>query len=153
MEKLTPCERAYLLQSSHKRRSVFDIPANFKGDHSWLDDIPHQPNNIRYAIQIAMDNRNHLKKILLFVEGTLYFYDKDHQLTEKESESWYADSKCYTGFSEWFREYYGRILTPTQTKHVVNLCVQYKIIPKMSRDKFDSITIMNILVEAEELYN
>jgi hypothetical protein len=141
MEKLKPCEKAYLLQSAHKRRSVFDIPDNFKGNHLWLGDRPHQPNNIRYAIQIAMDNRAHLKKILLFVEGTLYFYDNDHQITEKEFESWYADSKCYTGFSEWFREYYGLILSPTQAKHMVNLCVQYKIIPKMSRKKFGSIII------------
>ncbi len=148
--EVTAEERAAILIIGFDRRTTVSLLGNSNLDNSWYYDIPHQPNKIRYAMQIAMDNKKYLRKALRFVEGTLYFYDKEQVV--KKDISWHEDFD-YTGFQEWFKDCYGLILSLGEINFVVNLCVHHKLIPKMSRDKFNSILVMEALVNSNKPYH
>ena len=100
-------------------------------------------------MQIALDNKRYFHKVLLFVEGTLYFYEKERWLLEPES--WVADSQKYTGLRKWYEDSYGLVLSYCQIKQVIKFCVTCKLIRKQSRDKFDAMHVMEKLVEFNNL--
>ncbi len=149
-EVTTVEERADILEYACDRRTAISLLGNPKLDNSWWWGIPHQPNKIRIAMQIVLDSEKYFGKALLFVRGKLYIYDKEQVL--KEGVLWQEDFQC-AGLREWFSYGYGLFLSLGEIKYVVQLCVQYKLIPRMSQNKFIAMQVMDALVESNKRNN
>lgn len=122
------------------------ILGDYYSDNSWLS--REEPNNLKHAMQVMMDRQKQFKGKILYVEGTLYFSAKKNKLCKKSS-LWQPDSEDYNTFRKWFNKHYGIILSDSEIKELVNLCVKHKIIRKKSKDKFEGKRLMYVLVESK----
>lgn len=125
-------------------------------EHSNLTDIistiqqyKDSKNNIFKGVMAVVSYREGIQKILFDVDGELHlrnlFYD--------EGARWEVDNKKLHGLRMWLDEHCStHRSTYDEAKIIIDICVQYQLIKRMSRDEFCVMKVTEELVDSDDRY-